>query len=247
MARPKTLITDFRHLPNVETDEFVAGRSLPAFLSGIVAIASLEGPEARVRSPVRCRCRPGRRACPGVILIARHARHSEVEWRCSECEFRGVITHWEGSTWDHSPQPRRRPRVGPPGHQPAGPPTGLRGLWLIEEVQPSPRSFASSAPEVLDRLGPPYLELNPQWGSVRLARLEAALDCRYSAEQVEFCWRGDEDTKELSGRGFARLDGAALVGQLFTYAHEDITFRARRFRDGDPTDLATREKFDDDE
>jgi hypothetical protein len=59
-------------------------------------VASLEGPAARVRTPMRCRRRPARRACPGVILVERHVSHSEVEWRCSECDFNGVFTHWEG-------------------------------------------------------------------------------------------------------------------------------------------------------
>jgi|GEM_PF-5521301 hypothetical protein len=34
-SRPKTPITDFRHLPEVDADELVAGRSLPAFLIAI--------------------------------------------------------------------------------------------------------------------------------------------------------------------------------------------------------------------
>jgi len=97
MARPGALITDFRHVPD---DLDVTGRSLEAFLASIVAVASLEGPEARLRAPLRCRRRPKRRACQGAILVDRRRGHSELEWHCSECDFNGVITHWEGSAWD---------------------------------------------------------------------------------------------------------------------------------------------------
>lgn len=100
MARPGTLVTDFRHLPN---DIDITGRSLEAFLASIVAAASLdviEEPEAHIRAPLRCRRRPRRRACPGMILVDRHRGHPEIEWHCSACDFSGVITHWEGSAWD---------------------------------------------------------------------------------------------------------------------------------------------------
>lgn len=243
MARPKTLITDFRHLPEVATDEFVTGRSLPAFLAGVVAIGSLEGPKARVRSPMRCRCRPARRACPGVILIARYPRHSEIEWRCSECAFNGIITHWEGSTWDHQPPARKQAQRGPSVLRLVKP-TGFEGRWLIEEVLPEPRSFASDTPVDVDSLGTPHLEFSQQSGSMRFARLEGSLDCRYSTDQVDFCWFGDEDTKQLIGRGFARLDGAVMRGQVFTFGKADLTFVARRFRDGEPMDLSRRDKLD---
>lgn len=104
MARPGTLITDFRHLP---ADIDVTGHSLEAFLASIVAAASLEGPEAHIRAPLRCRKRPRRRACPGAILVDRHPRRPEIEWHCSECDFNGVITHWQGSAWDvGAPRPR---------------------------------------------------------------------------------------------------------------------------------------------
>lgn len=244
MVRPKTLITDFRHLPEVGGDEFVAGRSLPAFLAGIVAIGSLEGPKARVRSPMRCRCRPGRRACAGVILIARYPRHSEIEWRCSECEFNGFITHWQGSAWDHSTSGGKRVQGGRPAHLRLVTQSGFDGPWLIEEIRPGPRSYLSDTPIDLDYLGTPHFEFDGQWGSMRFARLMGNLDCRYSGNKVDFCWRGDEDMKELSGRGVARFDGAVLRGELFTYGKADVSFVGRRFRDGESMDLSTREKFD---
>ena len=81
-------------------------------------------------------------------------------------------------------------------------------------------------------------------GALRISRLEASLDCRYSGDKVDFCWRGDEDMKELSGRGIARLDGAVLRGAVFTYGKADLTFVARRFRDGEPMDLSRRDKLD---
>lgn len=229
MARPKTLITDFRHLPEVDTDEFVTGRSLPAFLAGIVAVASLEGAEARVRSPVRCRCRPGRRACPGVILIARHARHSEVEWRCSECEFNGIITHWEGSTWDHSERPVQDVEVVPMDLPRNRIPSSLVGRWRIEEMEVWGK-------DAIDLMGPGYIEFAKHGGSLRFIAIEGGLDCRYAKAEgrpsVEFSWSGVDDRDDACGRGVAHLkaDGS-LVGRIFIHCGDDSAFTARRFEE----------------
>ena len=37
-----------------------------------------------------------------------------------------------------------------------------------------------------------------QWGSMRFARLMGNLDCRYSGNKVDFCWRGDEEEEGLT-------------------------------------------------
>ncbi len=240
MARPKTLITDFRHLPEVDSDEIVAGRSLPAFLVCVVMVASMEGPEARVRSPMRCRCRPGRRACPGVILIARHAGHSEVEWRCSECEFNGVITHWQGSSADHSERPVQDVEVVAPElprNRVAAP---LVGRWRIEEMEVWDK-------EAIDLLGPGYIEFAERHGSMRFVAIEGGLDCRYSEADgrpaVEFSWFGGDDRDDASGRGWARLEAdGSLVGRIFKHCGDDSSFTARRF-DSSPAPRAPRRRL----
>lgn len=143
-----------------------------------------------MRSPVRCRCRPGRRACPGVILIARHARHSEVEWRCSECEFNGIITHWEGSTWDHSERPVQDVEVVPMDLPRNRIPSSLVGRWRIEEMEVWGK-------DAIDLMGPAYIEFDKHGGSLRFIAIEGGLDCRYGVTDgrasVEFSWSGVDD------------------------------------------------------
>jgi hypothetical protein len=223
----KTIITDFRHLPEIDSDEIATGRSLPAFLARIVIVASLEGPTARVRSPIRCRCRPGRRACPGVILISRHARYSEVEWRCSECEFNGMITHWEGSTADHSERAAPKVEVVTPELPPNSVSPSLLGRWRIEEMEVWDK-------DAIDLLCPGYIEFAKRHGSMRFVAIEGGLDCRYSDAEgqpmVEFSWFGGDDRDDASGRGWARLqvDGS-LVGRIFKHCGDDSSFTARRF------------------
>lgn len=225
MARPKTLITDFRDLPELSDDEIERGRSLPAFLAYVVTVASAEEAEAHVRSPIPCRCRPSRRACPGVILIDRHAGRSEIEWHCSECEFNGVITHWEGSSWDCGAilAPQRERSRGP---------EKLEGRWRIVEMEVWDA-------EAIDLLGPGFIEFDERHGSVRFIAVEGGLDCRYGEvdgrPSVEFSWRGVDDRDEACGRGWAHLqpDGT-LVGRIFFHEGDDSSFAATRFEDPRP-------------
>lgn len=226
-ARPKTFITDFRHLPPLRDDEFEKGRSFASFLAGIVAIGSLEGPEARVRSPIPCRCRPARRACPGVILIARHPRHSEIEWRCSECEFKGIITHWEGSPSDFSTSKEQDVEVVAPETARNRATATLAGRWRIVEMEVWGK-------DAIDLLGPGYIEFAERHGSMRFVAIEGGLDCRYSEAEgrptVEFSWFGGDDRDDASGRGWARLEAdGALVGRIFKHCGDDSSFTARRF------------------
>lgn len=227
MARPKTLITDFRHLREVDSDEIATGRSLPAFLTCIVMVASMEGPKARIRSPLRCRCKPGRRACPGVILIERHAGCSEVEWRCSECEFNGIISNWQKSTSDHSERAVPNVEVIAPELPLNRVPSSLMGRWRIEEMEVWDK-------DAIDLLGTAYIEFAKRHGSMRFVAIEGSIDCRYGGAEgrptVEFSWFGGDDRDDASGRGWARLEAdGSLVGRIFKHCGDDSSFTARRF------------------
>lgn len=228
MARTsRTIITDFRHLPEVDSDEIATGRSLPAFLASIVMVASMEGPKARVRSPLRCRCRPGRRACPGVILIERRVGYAEVEWRCSECAFNGIISNWQGSAFDHSERMALNVEVIAAEFPQNRVPVSLVGRWRIEEME-------VWAKDAIDLLGPGYIEFAERQGSMRFVAIEGGLDCRYSEAEgrpaVEFSWFGGDDRDDASGRGWARLEAdGSLVGRIFKHCGDDSSFKARRF------------------
>ena len=49
---------------------------------------------------VACRCRPGRRPCPGDI-VADHDRITDlIRWECPSCRDGGTIGGWRGTRWD---------------------------------------------------------------------------------------------------------------------------------------------------
>lgn len=226
MARsPRTIITDFRHLHEVDSDEMVAGRSLSAFLAGIVAAASMAADQSRTRLPLRCRCRPGHRACPGNIIISRHAGYREVEWRCSECDFNGVISHWQGSSWDlgaiSSDQTAGKAVAAARPQRPT-----LLGRWRIVEME-------AWDTEDLELMGPALIELEKPGGSVRFLAIEGDLDCRYREvgghQVVEFSWMGTDDGEPAGGRGEAALQAdGSLRGRIFIHDGDDSAFVARR-------------------
>ncbi|HZV51579.1 MAG TPA: hypothetical protein VFD49_17655 [Candidatus Dormibacteraeota bacterium] len=60
-----------------------------------------------LHSALRCRRRPGRRSCPGHLVLVRHEVPTEVVWRCSDCGDDGLVRGWERSPWD-----LRGPRAG---------------------------------------------------------------------------------------------------------------------------------------
>jgi len=53
-------------------------------------------------STVRCRRRPGRRACPGRLRILLRDSSEPIRWRCDACGSRGEIHNWfrpDGGPW----------------------------------------------------------------------------------------------------------------------------------------------------
>lgn len=224
MARPKTLITDVRHLP---ADTELVGPSLFAFLASIVAAGSLEGPEACIRTSLRCRCRPKRRLCPGVILLERHSGSPEIEWRCSQCELNGVLTHWQHSPWDLAATPRRESNEVVPFELPRNRvPAVLVGRWRIVEMQVWDT-------DAIDLMGPAFIDLAAHSAYLRFIAIEGGLDCRYGEidgrEAVEFSWLGEDEGDAACGRGWARLQAdGSLVGRIFIHDGDDSHFTARR-------------------
>jgi hypothetical protein len=51
---------------------------------------------------VRCRRRPGRKSCPGVIHSELHPNRNELYWLCPVCGDNGRISNWKGTRWDPS-------------------------------------------------------------------------------------------------------------------------------------------------
>jgi hypothetical protein len=78
-----------------------AGRAA-RFLGEIVRAASILPLDEAQQSAIRCRRRPNRRRCTGMLRLHRHRRGDEIHWCCTVCDDGGVITHWQRTCWDLS-------------------------------------------------------------------------------------------------------------------------------------------------
>jgi hypothetical protein len=94
-------IVDLRHYltpSGAIADMAAPARRLAEYFASIVvdATSNLAGEPA-----VRCRRRPRRRRCPGVLMAYPAPEDSEtIEWYCPECGDQGVIRGWVGTLWD---------------------------------------------------------------------------------------------------------------------------------------------------
>jgi hypothetical protein len=70
------------------------------FLGAIVEASSAEESAQPCALPIRCRRRPGRRSCTGVIWAALDHATQSIDWRCSVCEDHGSISRWQSTPWD---------------------------------------------------------------------------------------------------------------------------------------------------
>ena len=98
-----TWITSLEHILD-ESGAIAApkgpGRKLAEHIVAIVAMASrpemVPPPEYRVR----CRRRPGRKPCPGMINVNLEPETENIVWWCPVCHDNGKISNWKGSMWD---------------------------------------------------------------------------------------------------------------------------------------------------
>ncbi|MDP2948726.1 MAG: hypothetical protein Q8P22_04235 [Chloroflexota bacterium] len=98
-----TWITDITHFEDLPPDlsKGPAGR-IARYFGSIVSAASVSPVGRWVNVALWCRRRPGRKLCPGHIRLRRLEPSGPVEWHCSSCGDRGLISNWQGSSWDLS-------------------------------------------------------------------------------------------------------------------------------------------------
>ncbi len=157
------------------------------------------------------------------------AGYSEVIWNCSECEFNGVITHWEGSSWDFGATVPEDVEVVAPESARNRIPAALAGRWLIVEME-------VWAADAIDLIGPGFIEFGKHHGSLRFIAVEGGLDCRFGEvdgrPSVEFSWMGADDRDAACGRGWARLqEDGSLAGKIFIHDGDDSSFTATRLNE----------------
>ena len=54
------------------------------------------------RTTLRCRRRPGRSPCGGLLTLFFDIDTFDVLWFCPNCDDNGRISGWEGTSWDNS-------------------------------------------------------------------------------------------------------------------------------------------------
>jgi hypothetical protein len=100
-------VSDLRHFLDMPEDVPGPARKLAAHLGSIVKAATATKTGAAWETALPCRRRPGKRPCPGHIVVFRPDLPATIDWRCSACEDEGVISGWAGSYFDlRLPRPR---------------------------------------------------------------------------------------------------------------------------------------------
>ena len=98
-----TWIVDLRHyLTPIGTMAELPPRAriLAEYLASIVldATSNLDNPPT-----VRCRRRPRRQRCPGIVMSYPSAEADDrIDWYCPVCHDNGIIRGWQGTLWDCS-------------------------------------------------------------------------------------------------------------------------------------------------
>jgi len=143
------LVTDVRHLLDAEGS--LASTPAPAvelarFLGAIVAWVSIGGGED---TNVSCRCRPARQRCLGDIFARLDTRTGSIEWTCPACGDGGVISGWQGTSWDRRNGKQFWRGVHRSTRQLED---AIRRYLSLANVDPKPFVWAKTADEILDSL-----------------------------------------------------------------------------------------------
>jgi hypothetical protein len=100
-----TWITDLTHFLDEKgriAPERGPARRMAEFLTSIVAMVSRPELVIPQEYRVRCRRRPGRKPCPGIIKADLDPETEDVDWWCPVCGDNGYIRNWKGTAWDMS-------------------------------------------------------------------------------------------------------------------------------------------------
>ena len=119
-------VSDLLHFLDLPDDAPGPARKIAEQLRNVVRAATAAEAGTAWVSALPCRRRPGRRLCPGRIIVFRPDLPARIEWRCTSCGDEEVISGWEGTYYLH--------RFG----QQAGgrPAASRRGATSAEDVSP---------------------------------------------------------------------------------------------------------------
>ena len=86
------LVSDLRHFLDLPDDVPGPARRLAQQLGAIVRAGTAGDAGPAWQSALPCRRRPGRRACPGRVVVAR-SPDGPIRWQCSACGDAGPCGH----------------------------------------------------------------------------------------------------------------------------------------------------------
>ena len=93
-------ITDITHYLDSAGRVPARPRPIVVFMGSIVVESSKRAAGDTHAIDVKCRRRPGRRPCRGMIHSSVDPGTREIQWHCPVCDDHGLISNWEGSPWD---------------------------------------------------------------------------------------------------------------------------------------------------
>ncbi len=106
MKKPPYYVIDARHYLDekglIPENIPSSARKFILFLGQIMEEASLKPPAENVETSVKCREKPDRKPCPGIITALRENNEGPILWKCSHCGAAGQIHKWQGTQWDNS-------------------------------------------------------------------------------------------------------------------------------------------------
>lgn len=101
-----TWVIDLRHYltpAGAIADMPPRARHLAEYFASIVIDATTDLDEPPT---VRCRRRPQRRRCEGIVIsYPTSDEYDSIQWHCPVCHDNGIITGWQGTLWDGFAEP----------------------------------------------------------------------------------------------------------------------------------------------
>lgn len=100
MAQPSVETVDLSKQTHWDSP-FLPGRSQTSLYIDLACFSTLSSSGIAQQTPVRCRKRPDRRHCKGLLRVRRRdIPEPTVEWTCPNCGTAGKITGWEDGPAD---------------------------------------------------------------------------------------------------------------------------------------------------
>ncbi len=99
----------------------------------------------------------------------------------------------------------------------------LKGKWRILTMDRWDKTF-------IDLIEPGYIEfMDNGFGSFHFGCVYANIDHRMDEQdKTEFSFYGDDEGKEVFGRGWVKIDDTGLYGEILFHEGEECAFQAAR-------------------